>query len=36
MAKPADVREGPGVVLARVRVLMRELLARCGFDAARR
>ncbi|CAN7194745.1 MULTISPECIES: ROK family protein [unclassified Variovorax] len=32
-AEPADVREGPGVVLARVRVLMRELLSRCGFDA---
>jgi glucokinase-like ROK family protein len=32
-AEPADVREGPGVVLARVRVLMRELLARCGFGA---
>ncbi|WP_068674920.1 MULTISPECIES: ROK family protein [unclassified Variovorax] len=30
-AEPADVREGPGVVLARVRVLMRELLGRCGF-----
>ncbi|WP_309901074.1 ROK family protein [Variovorax soli] len=29
--EPADVREGPGVLLARVRVLMRELLARCGF-----
>jgi glucokinase-like ROK family protein len=32
-AQPADVREGPGVVLARVRVLMRELLGRCGFEA---
>ena len=32
-AEPADVREGPGVVLARVRALMRELLARAGFDA---
>ncbi|MBT2326446.1 ROK family protein [Variovorax paradoxus] len=32
-AEPADVREGPGVVLARVRVLMRELLGRCGFQA---
>jgi glucokinase-like ROK family protein len=31
--EPADVREGPGVVLARVRVLMRELLARSGFEA---
>ena len=29
--EPADVREGPGVVLARVRVLVRELLARAGF-----
>lgn len=28
-----DVRQGPGVVLARVRVLMRELLARCGHTA---
>ncbi|WP_219209393.1 ROK family protein [Variovorax boronicumulans] len=28
-----DVRQGPGVVLARVRVLMRELLARCGHGA---
>ena len=27
--EPADVRQGPGVVLARVRVLMRELLAQC-------
>jgi glucokinase-like ROK family protein len=32
-AEPADVREGPGAVLARVRVLMRELLGRCGFEA---
>jgi glucokinase-like ROK family protein len=31
-AEPADVRGGPGVVLARVRVLMRELLGRCGFE----
>ena len=29
----ADVRQGPGVVLARVRVLMRELLARSGHGA---
>ncbi len=29
-AETADVRAGPGVVLARVRVLMRELLTRCG------
>ncbi|WP_093162257.1 ROK family protein [Variovorax sp. YR216] len=32
-AEPADVREGPGVVLARVRGLIRELLARAGFGA---
>ena len=32
-AEPADVREGPGVVLARVRVLVRELLARAGYEA---
>jgi glucokinase-like ROK family protein len=31
--EPADVRAGPGVVLARVRALMRELLARSGFEA---
>ena len=30
----ADVRQGPGVVLARVRALMRELLARCGIPAS--
>ncbi|MDM0033037.1 ROK family protein [Variovorax sp. J22P271] len=30
--EPADVREGPGVVLARVRVLVRELLSRAGFE----
>ena len=29
----ADVRQGPGVVLARVLVLMRELLARCNLSA---
>jgi glucokinase-like ROK family protein len=34
-AEPADVGHGPGVVLARVRVLMRELLARCGLDASK-
>ena len=28
-----DVRQGPGVVLARMRVLMRELLARCALAA---
>ena len=32
-AEAADVRQGPGIVLARVRVLMRELLARAGVDA---
>lgn len=32
-AEAADVREGPGVVLARVRVLVRDLLARVGFEA---
>ena len=31
--EPADVRQGPGVVLARVLVLMRELLARCQLTA---
>lgn len=31
--EPADVREGPGVVLARVRALIRELLGRCGLQA---
>ncbi|NML47355.1 ROK family protein [Ramlibacter sp. G-1-2-2] len=29
-SEDADVRAGPGVVLARVREVMRELLARCG------
>jgi glucokinase-like ROK family protein len=29
----ADVRDGPAVVLARVRALMRELLGRCGRTA---
>ncbi|WP_088954914.1 ROK family protein [Variovorax sp. HW608] len=32
-AEPADVREGPGVVLARVRGLIKELLARAGFTS---
>ena len=32
-AEEADVRAGPGVVLARVRDVMRELLARCGVPA---
>lgn len=31
--EPADVRQGPGVVLARVLVLMRELLTRCHLSA---
>lgn len=34
-AEPADVGHGPGVVLARVRVLMRELLSRCGLDTSK-
>jgi glucokinase-like ROK family protein len=33
ISEEADVRAGPGVVLARVRDLMRELLARCGIPA---
>jgi glucokinase-like ROK family protein len=32
-AEATDVRQGPGVVLARVRVLLRDLLARLGIDA---
>lgn len=32
-SEEADVRAGPGVVLARVRDVMRELLARCGLSA---
>jgi glucokinase-like ROK family protein len=32
--EPIDVRQGPGVILARVRGLMRELLARCGMQAS--
>jgi len=32
-SEDADVRDGPGVVLARVRDLMRELLAGCGISA---
>ena len=31
--EPADVRQGPGVVLARVRILLRELLGHEGLDA---
>jgi glucokinase-like ROK family protein len=34
-AEAADVLQGPGVVLARVRVLIRELLAQCGLDASK-
>lgn len=34
-AEDADVRSGPGVVLARVRDVIRELLARCGVGASR-
>ena len=34
-SEAADVLQGPGVVLARVRVLMRELLAQCGLDASK-
>jgi glucokinase-like ROK family protein len=30
--EPADVRAGPGVVLARVRAIMQELLKRCGVS----
>jgi len=33
--EPVDVREGPGVVLARVRQRMRELLVRCEVPARR-
>ena len=31
--EPADVRQGPGVVLARVRQLMQQLLAQSGLEA---
>ena len=34
-AEAADVRQGPGVVLARVRVLLRDMLASAGIDARR-
>jgi glucokinase-like ROK family protein len=34
-SEDADVRAGPGVVLARVRDLMRELLAGCGMPTKR-
>ena len=33
-SEPADVRDGPAVVLSRVRALMRELLAGCGRKPA--
>lgn len=32
-SEAADVRDGPVLVLARIRALMRELLARCGLSA---
>ena len=32
-SEPADVRNGPGLVLSRVRALMRELLAKCRANA---
>jgi glucokinase-like ROK family protein len=32
-SEPADVRNGPGLVLSRVRTLMRELLAQCRANA---
>jgi len=32
-SEPADVRNGPGLVLSRVRTLMRELLAKCRANA---
>lgn len=32
-AETADVRQGPGVVMARVRVLLRDMLARLGIGA---
>ena len=32
-SEPADVRSGPGIVLARVRVLMRQLLKQCGYSS---
>ncbi len=31
-SEPADVRDGPGPVLSRIRALMREGLARCGVS----
>ena len=32
-SEPADVRDGPGPVLSRIRTLMHELLAQCGMTA---
>jgi glucokinase-like ROK family protein len=32
-SEPADVRDGPGPVLSRIRTLMRELLTRCAVPA---
>jgi predicted NBD/HSP70 family sugar kinase len=32
-SEPADVRDGPAIVLSRVRTLMRELLKQCGVRA---
>jgi glucokinase-like ROK family protein len=32
-SEPADVRDGPAIVLSRVRTLMRELLKQCGARA---
>ncbi|MDB5929242.1 MAG: putative glucokinase, superfamily [Polaromonas sp.] len=32
-AEPIDVRKGPGVILARVRAVIRKLIAQCGFSA---
>lgn len=33
VGEAADVRQGPGVVLARVRALIKELLVQCGLEA---
>ncbi|WP_306524310.1 ROK family protein [Dokdonella sp.] len=32
-SEPADVRDGPAIVLSRIRTLMRELLKQCGAKA---
>ena len=34
--EPVDVRDGPGIVLSRMRTLMRELLAQCARQARAR